>query len=185
MEDDVARPRFSLASIGLAVLILAIDFALFKSAMLSDDGEPWRLLVFLLVPVIDALLIVLYRLRRPKRRTAGAVGFVAAGALATAALIAVGVLGGGSWIYVYSAIERPIALPILNGLTRLLGNAAMRTIPMELTMIIFLEFLLPMTLVSIPPLFAGLVGGWIARRLVIRDGSWARISALPQAQPTP
>jgi hypothetical protein len=181
-EDFVALPRFSLASIAVAVVILAIDFGLIRSVFFSDETEAWQALAFLLLPLIDALLILLYRLRRRERRTAGAVGFLMAGALATATMFAASLPEGEFWFGTIRVIERPIAMAIVNGLTRRFGNAVMHTAPVELILVILFELLLPMTLLCLPLLLAGLIGGWIVRGVAARAGSRDGVHAPPTGQ---
>ena len=89
----------SVAAIGFAILVIAIDFAVIRAAFLSpgsegwEPGSPptarhagraqflspgahgWAVFAFFLLPMIDALLIGVYRLRRRGDHTAGTVGY--------------------------------------------------------------------------------------------------------------
>src|SRR5277367_5508105 len=101
--------RLSVAAIGFAILVIAIDFAVILAAFLSPGpkgwGEPgvrllphmladpifgpgprgWAVFAFFLLPMIDALLIGVYRLRLRGDHTAGTLGYVVAGSVATLA----------------------------------------------------------------------------------------------------
>lgn len=157
-------PRITLASIGMAILILAIDFAIVRAAFLNDGPDTWPFFALLLLPMINVLLIKLYRLRRRARRTAGALGFTIAGSAGTITLFLAGLIAPGTILNLFRAIYRPIALASIRGLTRLLGNAAMQSWPMELTRALAFEILLPIAMFCAPLLIVAVLGGWLARR---------------------
>jgi hypothetical protein len=72
-------PRFSLAGIAFAILVLGVDFAVVRRAFFSGLNIPdnyWAIFVLLLLPMIDALLIGLYRLRRAESRSNRSMGFI-------------------------------------------------------------------------------------------------------------
>jgi hypothetical protein len=99
----------SVAAIGFAILVIAIDFAVIRAAFLSSllraweqpgarllpgmlahpifgpGPKGWAVFAFFLLPMIDALLIGVYRLRR-RGGDAGTVGYVIAGSVATLAV---------------------------------------------------------------------------------------------------
>src|SRR5436309_719933 len=100
----------SVAAIGFAILVIAIDFAVIRAAFLipgsggwAEPGRPllpgmlaarllrpspegWAVFAFYLLPMIDALLIGVYRLRRRGDHTARTFGYVIAGSVATLAV---------------------------------------------------------------------------------------------------
>ena len=100
----------SVGAIGFAILVIALDFAVIRAAFLSpgsqgwpEPGRPllpsvlaarflkprpdeWAAFAFFLLPMIEALLIGVYRLPRRGDHTAGTVGFVIAGSVATLAV---------------------------------------------------------------------------------------------------
>ena len=138
--------RLSVAAIGFAILVIAIDFAVIRAAFLSSMsegwGEPgvrllphmladpifgpgpkgWAVFAFFLLPMIDALLIGVYRLRRRGDRTAGTVGFVIAGSAATLAVFTSCLISPGTAIGMVTPISRPIALASFHALARLFGE---------------------------------------------------------------
>src|SRR5438552_4185113 len=107
---DMKSSGISVAAIGFAILVIAIDFAVSRAAFLSpgsggwaEPGRPllpgmlaarflslgregWAVFAFFLLPMIDALLIGVYRLRRRGDQTAETAGFVIAGSVATLAV---------------------------------------------------------------------------------------------------
>jgi hypothetical protein len=119
----------------------------------------------LLLPMIDGLLIAAYRLRRPTRRTAGAVGFLVGGGLATAAIFA------GFWVPMdvmllpLSHVANSILEATNNGLTRWLGDATMQSWPMELALSIGFVVLLAIAHFCLPALAMAWGGAWLAGRL--------------------
>ncbi len=156
-------PRTSLGSIGFAIAICAIDFAVIRAAF-ADDGVDELQFVLLLLPMIDLVLIRLYRLRKPGRRTAGAIGFCLAGSIATGVVLTTSFVAGVEVYALLQATGRPLVMPIINALTRSFGNAAMKTWPMQLTLEMTFELLLPTVLFCLPPLAVACLGGWLGRR---------------------
>jgi hypothetical protein len=158
-------PRFSLASIGFVILVLAIDFAVIRVAFRSFVLEGWATFAFLLLPMLDAILVALYRLRQRGRRTFGAIGFLVTGTVATLAVFVSCVIAPEMAIDMLRAIGRPIAMTSINGLTRLFGNAVMQQWGMQLTLGVVFEILLPMAFFCSPPLLIAILGGWLTPRL--------------------
>ena len=185
----------SVAAIGFAILVIAIDFAVIRTAFLSSLlrawAEPgarllpgmlaspifgpgpkgWAVFAFFLLPMIDALLIGVYRLRRRGDRTAGTVGSVIAGSAATLAVFTSCLIWPGTAIGMVKSISRPIALASSHGLARLLG---IRVLPapnvpnwpvhaMEWTYAVIFAVLIPIAFFCIPPLVVGVIGGRVAR----------------------
>lgn len=84
-------PRFSLAGIAFAILVLGVDFAVVRRAFFSGLNIPdnyWAIFAVLLLPMIDALLIGLYRLRRDECRSSRSIGFICFGTFATVVVFA-------------------------------------------------------------------------------------------------
>ena len=158
-------PRLSLATIGFAISVLAIDLAVIREAFRGPDLEGWTFFALLLLPMLDALLIALYRLRRRGRRTAGAVGFFGAGSVATLVVFVAGLGAPETALGLLRSVGRPIALASINGLTRLLGNAAMQHWGMQLTVGVAFEVLFPIAFFCALPLLVALLGGWLGRCL--------------------
>jgi hypothetical protein len=150
-------PRITLASIGMAILILAIDFAIVRAAFLSAGPEVWPFFALSSLLMIDVLLINHYRLRRRARRTAGAAGTIA---LFVACLIAPGRASD-----LVHAICRSVGLAGYRGLIRLLRYSTMQSRPMVLATVIVFEILLPVALFSAPPLIVAAIVGRLARRI--------------------
>jgi hypothetical protein len=160
----VTFPRITVASIAFVVLIAAIDFGVIRAVLRAQDINDWELQVFLLLPMIDALLIVAYRLRRPERRTRRASGFLIAGSVATAFTFVSGYVAPESIITMISAVGEPLATAILKGLTHWIGAAAIQTGPIQLVLAICFELLLPVALVCGPALIVAVCGSWLAGR---------------------
>ena len=158
-------PRFSLASIGFAILVLAIDFAVIRVEFSGYGSGEWGILALLSLPMLDAVLIAMYRLRRRANRTIGAMGFFITGTTATLVVFVSSLIAPETAFGMLRAIGRPIALASMNGLTRLFGNAAMQQWSMQLTLGIAFELLFPMAFFCLPPLLVALLGGWLAPRL--------------------
>ncbi len=135
----------SVGAIGFAILVIAFDFAVVRAACLSPTqqerattGAPilpgtlagrllrrgpdgWPVFAFFLLPMINALLIGVYRLRRRGDHTAGTVGSVAAGSVATLAVFTSCVIWPGTAIGMLIPMSRRIALPCFYSLARLFG----------------------------------------------------------------
>jgi hypothetical protein len=155
---------------------MAIDLAVTRAALFGGPGlESSALGAFYLLPMIDALLIGLYRLRRAGRRTGRAAGFLIGGSLATAATFVSCYTASEIVFETLRTIARPFALLTINGLTRWLGNAAMRSGAMELLLGISFELLCPMAYLCGPALVVALCGRTLGGRL--------ELGALGQAGP--
>ena len=176
----------SVAAIGFAILVIAIDFAVVRTAFLSSllraSAEPgarllpgmlaypifgpgpkgWAVFAFFLLPMIDTLLIGVYRLRG-RRDDAGTVGYVIAGSLATLAVFTSCLISPATAIGLCMPISRRIALASFHGLERLFGNAASSRFPMEWTYVVIFAVLVPIAFFCILPLLAALIGGWVGR----------------------
>jgi hypothetical protein len=137
--------RLSVGAIGFAIFVIALDFAVIRVACLSPRPEErarpgalllpgmlagrllspgshgWAVFAFFLLPMIDALLIGVYRLRRRGDHTAGTVGFVSAGSATTLAVFTSCLIWPGTAIGMLTPISRPIALASFHGLAPLLG----------------------------------------------------------------
>ena len=138
-------PKLTVAAIGFAILVIAMDFAVIRAAFLAGPGwgEPgarllphmlanpifgpgpkgWAVFAFFLLPMIDALLIGVYRLRRRGDHTAGTLGYVIAGSVATLAVFTSCLISPGTAIGLSMPISRRIALASFQGLARLSGNS--------------------------------------------------------------
>jgi hypothetical protein len=169
-------PRLSIASIGLVVAVFALDFAVVRNALLDNRPVSWRAFAVWLLPAFDALLIGLYWVRRRDRRTPGAVGFLAAGAVATGLVVASCALAPEPVLDLLRAVLQPIATPVLNGVTRLVGNAAIQSGgALQWSLMITFEILIPAAFLCLPPLLVALAGRALARR------AWRG----PTSSPTP
>ena len=168
----------SVGAIGFSILVIALDFAVIRTACLSPRPEfpvhlyhqllgrgsgGWAVFAFFLLPMINALLIDAYRLRRQGDRTSGTVGYVAAGSVATLAVFTSCLIAPGTAIGMITPISRTIALAAFRGLARLFGSVASRELALEWTYVVIFAALLPSALFCIPPLLAGLIGGRVAR----------------------
>ena len=177
----------SVAAIGFAILVIAIDFAVIRAAFLSpgpkDGGNPehaycqtcwpirllspgpngWAVFAFFLLPMIDALLIGVYRLRRRGDHTAGTVGYVIAGSVATLAVFTSCLISPGTAIGMLTPISRRIALASFHGLARLFGNASLPNHALEWTYAVIFAVLIPIAFFCILPLLVAVIGGRVAR----------------------
>lgn len=180
----------SVGAIGFAILVIALDFAVIRAAcfsarpeekreypgapllpvhlagrLLSPGSDGWRVFAFFLLPMINALLIRAYRLRRRGDHTAGTVGYVAAGSVATLAVFTSCLIAPGTAIGMITPISRPIALAVFRGLARLSGSVAWPNHALEWTYAVIFAALIPSALFCIPPLLVGLIGGRVARHI--------------------
>ena len=177
----------SLAAIGFTILVIAIDFAVIRAALLSpgtggwaEPGAPllpgtlvgpiisarpkgWAIFAFFLLPMIDALLIGVYRLRRRGDHTATTVGYVIAGSVATLAVFTSCLIAPGTAIGMLMPISRRIALASHRGLGRLFGNPALQNPALEWTYAVIFAVLIPIAFFCIPPLLVAVIGGRVAR----------------------
>jgi hypothetical protein len=178
--------RLSVGAIGFAIVIIALDFAVIRAACLSprpeeraSPGAPlfpgmlagrllsrgpdgWAVFAFFLLPMINALLIGVYRLWR-ENHTVGTVGFVIAGTAATLAVFTSCLISPRTAIGILTPISRPIALASFDGLSRLVGNAAWPNRALEWTYAVIFAVLIPIAFFCIPPLVVGVIGGRVAR----------------------
>ena len=82
-------PRFSLSGLAFAILVLAIDLAVIRSAIFGRDPVSWSIFALLLLPMLDALLFALFRLRKPERRTTRSIAFLLTGTTATLVVLVI------------------------------------------------------------------------------------------------
>jgi hypothetical protein len=168
-------PRVSLVSIEFVIVVLAVNLGVMRALYDSfakvsrafTDGS-WALSAFLLLPMINILMIGLFRLLRRDRRTSRALGFLMVGSAASLAIFVFSLVAPEPMFDALRAIDRPIAMGTMNGMTRYFGNAAMQSTIMQLTLGIAFEVLFPMAFFCLLPLFAALCGGWLAHSLLNR-----------------
>jgi hypothetical protein len=166
---DMKVPRFSLAAIGIAILVIAIDLAVVRAALFSPDSETWANFAFCLLPMFDVLLISLYRLRRREYRTAGSVGFLFAGLSGTLVVFTFCQIAPDTAWAILRASERLILLSSIHEFTRVFGNAVMQSGAMELVLGVTKEFLFPIAFFCAAPFSMAYLGGWLARRIGTRQ----------------
>lgn len=188
VRTDLNGPGVSLAGIGFAVLVIAIDFAVVRKALVDrlppgSAGPSGSLLphmladtvynlgpagpatfAFFLLPMIDVLLIRAYLLRRSDGRTAGAVGSLVAGSAATLTVFLIGLVGSEMAIRLILSLSRPAALGMIRGLACGFGQSWLRSRGMEWTFVILFALVFPMALACGLPLLAAFIGGRVARR---------------------
>jgi ABC-type Fe3+-siderophore transport system permease subunit len=167
-------PRFSLATIAFMILLLAIDFTIIRIAFQSSGPEIWAALPLLLLPMLDVILITLYRLRRRERRTSRAIGFLVSGVAATVVVFVLCLIAPDTVNTMIRAIDDAIAETTMSGLTWLLGNTEMHQLVMQFAVVGAFAILVPMALFCSPPLMVALLGGWLAPRL----GSFHRVASV-------
>jgi hypothetical protein len=193
----------SVGAIGFAILVIALDFAVIRVACLSPrpeerarPGAPllpgmlarrllsrgpdgWAGFAFFVLPMIDVLLIGVYRLRRRGDHTARTVGFVIAGSAATVAVFTSCLIWPWTAIGMLMPISRPIALASSHGLARLLW---IRVLPapnvpnwpvhaMEWTYAVIFAVLIPIAFFCLLPLLLAVIGGWVARHFDVAGPS--------------
>jgi hypothetical protein len=164
-------PRFTIGSIAFATLILAVDFAVIRAALFDGLGlDGWAIPTLLLLPMIDALLVVAYRARRRERRNVRTAGFLVAGSLATASTLVSSCVAPQTVFDLVRAVGRPMALAAINTVTSWLGNAAMSMASVQIVLGIGVEVLLPMALFCAPSLVVALAGRWLASRRAATGG---------------
>jgi hypothetical protein len=176
----------SVGAIGFAILLIALDFAVVRAAclsptpqeranagalllpgmlagrLLSREPDGWAVFFFFLLPMINALMIGAYRLRRRGVHTAGTIGFVIAGSAATSAVFISCWISPGTAIGMLTPISRPIALASFHALARLFGNAAWPNHGLEWTYVVIFAVLIPIAFFCIPPLLVAIIGGRVA-----------------------
>jgi hypothetical protein len=130
---------------------------------------------FFSLPMIDALLIGIYRLRRRGDHTATTVGFVIAGSAATLAVFTSCLIAPGTAIGMLMPISRRIALASHHGLAQMSGNPALQNLALEWTYAVIFAVLIPVAFFCIPPLLVGVMGGRVARHF--RPSQRTRLSA--------
>ncbi len=175
----------SVAAITFAILVIAIDSAVIRAAFLGphnslEPGRPllpsmfggnfldpkqkvWAVFAYYLLPMIDALLIGVYRLRRRGGHTARTVGYIIAGSAATLAVLALCLFSTETVIGMVGPVSRRIALAIVYGLEPLFGKPWLLSRAMEWTYIILYANLFPIAFFCIPPLLVAVIGGRVAR----------------------
>ena len=190
----------SVGAIGFAILVMALDFAVVRAAclsptpqlpgmlagrLLSRGPDRWAVFVFFLLPMINAILIGVYRLRRRGVHTAGTVGFVIAGSTATSAVFTSCLISPGTAIGMVTPISRPIALASFHALARLSGHRELLyggplkwtygVLALEWTYFVIFAVLIPIAFFCIPPLLVAVIGGRVARYFDVagRFPSWA------------
>jgi hypothetical protein len=187
------------AAIGFAILVIAIDFAVIRAAFLSPGpkgwGEPgvrllphmladpifgpgpkgWAVFAFFLLPMIDALLIGVYRLRRRGDHTAETAGYFIAGSVATLAVFTSCLMSPGSAIGLSMPISRRIALASFHGLARLFGNAPSPTDAMEWAYAVIFAVLIPIAFFCIAPLLVAVIGGGLPGTSGRAGRPWERV----------
>jgi hypothetical protein len=196
----------SVGTIGFAILVIALDFAVVRAACFSPTpqerlttGAPllpgmlagrllkrgpdgWAVFAFFLLPMINVLLIGVYRLRRRGDHTAGTVGYVAAGSMATLAVFTSCLIWRETAIGMLTPMSRRIALACFYGLARLFG---IRVLPapnvpgwpdraLEWTYAIIFAVLIPIAFFCILPLLVAVIGGRVARHFDVAGASLPR-----------
>jgi hypothetical protein len=184
-------PKLTVAAIGFAILVIAMDFAVIRAAFRGAGwGEPgarilphsladpifgpapkgWAVFALFLLPMIDALLIGVYRLRRRGDHTAGTLGYVLAGSVATFAIFTACLISPGTAIGLSMPISRRIALASFQVLARLSGNSSSPKVTMtwpllslEWAYAVIFAVLVPIAFFCILPLLAAIVGGRVGR----------------------
>jgi hypothetical protein len=164
-------PRISLAATGFLILILAVDFGVLRGVFAAANAPRWPYCyLLLLLPMVDTLLIGVYRIRRRERCTPRAVGFLIGGTAATALIFASALLAPEAVYNTLLKIGRPVAMATAHALMRWLGSAAMQSSAVQLSLDIVFEVLLPIVFLCIPALVAALACGRIARRITPTPG---------------
>jgi hypothetical protein len=158
-------PRIKLSSVGFAVFVLALNFAVVRAAFFGPGPNYWAVFVMFLLPMLDTFAIVLYRMRGPGHRTAGALGFVVTGAAATLAVFSACLLSPVAAINGFNVVGRPIALVILKAWFRLFGNGGTPGGAAPFLLVLAFEILLPPALFCLPVLLVALAGGWVGRQV--------------------
>ena len=131
---------------------------------------------FFLLPMINALLIGVYRLLPRGDHYAGTVGYVAAGSMATLAVFTSCLIWLGTAIGMLIPMSRRIGLACFYSLARLFG---IRVLPppnvpgwpnraLEWTYFVIFAVLIPIAVFCIPPLLVAVIGGRVARHLDAR-----------------
>jgi hypothetical protein len=186
----------SVGAIGFAILVIALDFAVVRAAwlsptplhpaeltgrLLSGGAFGWAVFAFFLLPMINALLIGVYRLRRRGGHTAGTVGFIIAGSAATSAVFASCLISPGTAFGMVTPISRPIALASFHALAWLSGHGELLyrgplnwtygIYALEWTYAVVFAVLIPIAFFCIPPLLVAVIGGRVARYLDVAGPS--------------
>jgi hypothetical protein len=193
----------SVGAIGFAILVIALDFAVVRATCLSPTpqertttGAPllpgmlagrllgrrpdgWAVFVFFLLPMINALLIGVFRLRRGDHAT-GTVSYIAAGSVATLAVFTSCLIWPGTAIAMLTPMSRRIALVCFFGLARLFGISMLLPDPnvpgwpalaLEWTYTVIFAVLIPIAFFCIPPLLVAVIGGRVARHFDVAGPS--------------
>jgi hypothetical protein len=202
----------SVGGIGFAILVIALDFAVVRAACLSPTpqervttGAPllpgmlagrllkrgpdgWAVFAFFLLPMINAILIGVHRLRRRGDHTAGTVGYVAAGSVATLAVFTSCLIWPETAIGMVTPMSRRIALACLYGTARVFGIIVLPApyVPgwqaraLEWAYMVIFAVLIPFAFFCIPPLLVAVIGGRVARHLAVAGPSSSPPSARPE-----
>jgi hypothetical protein len=193
----------SVGAIGFAILVIALDFAVIRAACLSPrpeesatPGAPllpgmlagrllrrgpdgWAVFAFFLMPMINTVLIGVYRLRRRGDRTAGNVWSVIAGFAATLAVFISCLISPGAAIGMITPISRRIALASFHGLAWLFGISVLPApnvpggpaLALEWIFVVIFAVLIPIAFFCILPLVTAVIGGWAARHFDVAGPS--------------
>ena len=139
----------------------------------SPGPKGWAVFAFFLLPILDALLIGVYRLRRRGDHTAGTLGFVIAGSVATLAVFTACLISPGTAIGLSMPISRRIALASFQGLARLSGHGELLyrgplkwtygVRALEWTYAVIFAVIVPIAFFCILPLLAAIIGGRVGR----------------------
>lgn len=161
-------PRISIAAVGFVVAVLALDLGVLRAVATMHAGADvsWFEYGLLLVPMIDALMIALFQMRWPERRTAGRVGFVIGGTLAIAATFAIELIAPEAQLTMAYTVIRPFETWAERALAALLG-APLVTFPrvVEFAFCFVFQAVIPgVVFFSGPALVVARLGAWIGRR---------------------
>lgn len=161
-------PRPSLAVIMLVVVVIAVDLAAVRAVVLKHLAAPpahgdATTFALLLLPMIDVLLVALYRLGRRARRTSGALSFFVAGTVATVGAFVASVAAPRTGTEVHRVVARAIFLTSDPYLVRLLGPAAFQDEAVYWTFLLVFVYFVPSLLFSLPPLIISWAACALAR----------------------
>jgi hypothetical protein len=159
-------PRLSLAAVVFLVCLLAVNFGIIR-AFLVDHGEGQASTTFLmLLPVINVLLVLLFRIRKKARRTPASVGFLLTSMVVTALLAFVYTQYWDPTVELLSWILVPAINKVERLLTRLVGKYDGSNPNQYLRYVIFLcfELVIPAILLSSPPVLLGLSAARFAKK---------------------
>jgi hypothetical protein len=195
---DMKASRLSVAAIGFAILVIAMDFAVIRAAFFgpgpsgsAERGAPLlphdladpvyksgppgsAVFAFFLLPMIDALLVGVYRLWRRGDHTAWTVGFVVAGSAATLAVFTSCLISPATAIGMVMRISRPIALASFHALARLSGHGELLyraplkmtygVMALEWTYVVIFAILIPIAFFCFLPLLVAVISARVGRQ---------------------